>query len=63
MSTLTTEEREKLQKELSKLKSQKIISVDDKLKIQKLQQAIMKLTNPKEIMRLQMEILRLKLNR
>ena len=40
MSTLTAEEKEKLQKELSKLKSQKIISVNDKLKIQKLQQLI-----------------------
>ena len=40
MSTLTTAEREKLQKELTQLKSQKIVSVNDKLRIQKLQQLL-----------------------
>lgn len=40
MSTLTTTEREKLQKELTQLKSQKVVSVNDKLRIQKLQQLL-----------------------
>ena len=40
MTTLTTEEKKKLQKELTELKSQKVVSVNDKLRIQKLQQLI-----------------------
>lgn len=40
MSTLTTTEREELQKELTQLKSQKVVSVNDKLRIQKLQQIL-----------------------
>lgn len=40
MSTPTTTEREKLQKELTQLKSQKVVSVNDKLRIQKLQQLL-----------------------
>jgi hypothetical protein len=40
MSNLTNEEKEKLKKELSKLKSQKVVSVNDKLRIQKLQQLL-----------------------
>lgn len=40
MSTLTTAEREELKKELTQLKSQKVVSVNDKLRIQKLQQIL-----------------------
>jgi len=40
MSNLTNEEKEELKKELSKLKSQKVVSVNDKLRIQKLQQLL-----------------------
>lgn len=40
MSTLTTAERDELKKELTQLKSQKVVSVNDKLRIQKLQQIL-----------------------
>jgi hypothetical protein len=40
MSNLSNEEKEELKKELSKLKSQKVVSVNDKLRIQKLQQLL-----------------------
>lgn len=40
MNTLTTTEREELKKELTQLKSQKVVSVNDKLRIQKLQQIL-----------------------
>jgi hypothetical protein len=40
MSNLTNEEKKELKKELSKLKSQKVVSVNDKLRIQKLQQLL-----------------------
>ena len=44
---MTTNQLKQIQEELKKLKSQNVISVDDKLRIQKLQQTLDNILNEK----------------